>query len=279
MVKSYNPTTYNDALEILSQEEVIIVAGGTDLMVRRRSWSDLAPKFDKDVMFVSGLEELKYIDRQGNNVHIGAGMSLEDIMDHFHTPELLIEAIEVMASPAIRHTGTLVGNVVNASPAGDSLPVLYLLDAVIVLESIYGMRHVPIEEFIVGPGQTTINNDEMIKEIVLTDHHFNHVTYKKVGGRKADAISKLCFTAACQIKKHVIEDFRMAFGAVAPTVVRRRELEAQIIGQTTTWLKEHKEDLESSYMAYITPIDDQRSNATYRKKACKNLMNDFMRLH
>lgn len=207
MVESHYPQSYNEALEILSQKDITIIAGGTDLMVKRRSWSDTPPKFDNDVMFVSGLEELNYIDRHQSEVHIGANVTLEDILDHFHTPELLLEAIKVMASPAIRHSGTLAGNVVNASPAGDSLPVLYLLDAVMVLESTYGIRHVPIEEFIMGPGATSLANDEMVKEIIMTDHHFNHMVYRKVGGRKADAISKICFTGAANIKKSQIKDF------------------------------------------------------------------------
>lgn len=276
MVESYYPTSYSKALDYLSQEGVKIIAGGTDMMVKHRNWSQLPPKFEKKVMFIAGLEELIYVDRQGSNVHIGACVTLEDIMDHFHTPELLLDAIEVMASPAIRHTGTLAGNVVNASPAGDSLPVLYLLDATVVLESNDGMRHVPISEFIIGPGQTIINRDEMIKEIVIHDHSFNHARYKKVGGRQADAISKVCFTAACTVHKHVIEDFRMAFGAVGPTVVRRPELEKKIIGQTTSWLKEHRDSLIDAYAEFITPIDDQRSTADYRKKVCRNLMHEFM---
>lgn len=279
MVESYIPKTYTEALEILSREEVTIVAGGTDLMVKHRRWAQLQPDFKGSALFISGLEELNYIDRQGSYVHIGAGVTLEEIMDHFHTPELLIDAIELMASPAIRHTGTLAGNVVNASPAGDSLPVLYLLDASIVLESMYGMRHVPIEEFIVGPGQSTINSDEMIKEIVLHDHSFNHVTYRKIGGRQADAISKVCFSAACTIKKHVIEDIRLAFGAVAPTIIRRKEMEQSMVGQTTGWLKEHRDMIVDQYMEFIQPIDDQRSTAAYRKQVCRNLCQEFLHLN
>lgn len=276
MVESYCPTSYGEALTLLSQEELTIVAGGTDLMVRRRNWSSLPPKFDHPVMFVAGLEELDYIDRKGNCVHIGSGVTLEEIMDDYHTPTLLRDAIKVMASPAIRHTATLAGNVVNASPAGDSLPVLYLLDSIVVLESAYGIRHVPIEDFIMGPGRTSINNDEMIKEIIVTDHGFNHMIYKKIGGRKADAISKVCFVGACQTKKHVIEDFRMAFGAVAPVVVRCKDIEDKIKGQTVQWLLENRDNLMSDYSENIQPIDDQRSTAHYRKKICGNLMNDFM---
>jgi len=279
MVKGYYPNTYSEALEFLSQEDMTVIGGGTDLMVRHRTWSQLPADLGDHVLFINSLEELNYIDRQGSNVHIGAGVSLEEIMDHFHTPELLTRAIEVIASPAIRHTGTLAGNVVNASPAGDTLPVLYLLDSVVVLESVYGMRHVPIEDFIVGPGRTAINSDELVKEIVLHDHSFNHLIYKKIGGRQADAISKVCFTGACRVHKHIIEDFRMTFGAVAPTVVRRKELEEKIRGKTTDWLKAHREELIDAYSEFITPIDDQRSSALYRKQVCRNLIHDFMHLH
>lgn len=278
MVESFRPQSYDEALEILSREEVIIVAGGTDVMVRRRQWSQLTPAYDKSVMFLAGLEELNYIDRQGSNVHIGAGVSLEDIMDHFHTPELLIDAIELIGSPAIRHSATLIGNVVNASPAGDTLPILYLLDGVVVLESINGLRHVPIESFIVGPGKTSIKSDELVKEVVLHDHSFNHSSYRKVGGRQADAISKISFVGACHIKKHIIEDFRMAFGAVGPTVVRDKAIEASIVGKTSQWLKDNRERLIDQYMEQINPIDDQRSTADYRNKIGHNLMKDFMHI-
>lgn len=277
MVNTFYPATYSEALEVLSQNEVILMAGGTDLMVRRRSWSDIAPKFERDVMLISSLGELDYIDRQGSNVHIGATVTLENILDHFHTPELLMDALKVMASPAIRHTGTLIGNVVNASPAGDSLPVLYLLDSVVVLESADGIRHVPVEDFITGPGKTSINSDEMVKEVILTDHHFNHISYRKIGGRKADAISKICFCGAVDIKKNNIKDFRIAIGAVAPTIIRNKEIEASLIGKSVDYIKEHRVDIANMYEPFITPIDDQRSSAKYRKQTAKNLIIDFLK--
>lgn len=277
MVESYYPKTYNEALDLLGQKDLMILAGGTDLMVKKRSWSNLPPKFEKDVMFVSGLGELAYIDRQGHNVHVGSTVTLEELMDHFHTPELLLDAVAIMASPAIRHSGTLAGNVVNASPAGDSLPVLYLLDANVVLESNKGIRHVAIEDFITGPGQSVINSDEMIKEIVVMDHHFNHKKYKKIGGRKADAISKICFCGAADIRKGEVKDFRMALGAVAPTIVRSKEIEQKVIGKTVEYVKQHSETIASMYEPLITPIDDQRSTAIYRKQTTMNLIIDFLK--
>ncbi|MDF1616066.1 FAD binding domain-containing protein [Petrocella sp. FN5] len=277
MVNTYYPTSYEEALELLNTHKPTIIAGGTDLMVRKRAWSDLPTGFDQDVLFVGQLEELNYIDRQGTNIHIGAGVTLEDIMDHFHTPTLLSDAIKIMASPAIRHRATLAGNVVNASPAGDTLPVLYVLDSVVVLESLDGIRHVPIDSFIKGPGKTIINHNEMIKEIILSGHKFNHSVYRKVGGRKADAISKLSVCMIMDIKKGIIQNFRAAFGAVGPTVVRDLAIESKLIGKSLAWLDENVEEIGKYYESIIKPIDDQRSSATYRKACTINLLTDFIK--
>ncbi len=278
MVEHYRPATYDEALALLSEHSLKILGGGTDLMVKHRNWSQLTPTIEKGILLTSHLEELDYIDRQGHQVHIGSGVTLEEILDHFHTPMLLNDAIRLMASPAIRHTATLAGNIVNASPAGDSLPVLYLLDAIVVLESMNGMRHIPIGEFIVGPGKTSIQKHEMVKEVILTDHHFNHQSFRKVGGRQADAISKICFVGGALVKKHIIEDFRMSFGAVAATVVRKTEVEKMVIGKSIDWLHENNEKVMAAYAPYILPIDDQRSTAEYRKTVANNLMKDFMKL-
>jgi len=288
MVNSYRPETFHEALALKSKKQLLIIAGGTDLMVKKRSWSNLAPTFSEDVLFVGQLEELNYIHRvqgeNGSKIHIGATMTLEDLLQHEDTPEILRKALEVMASPAIRHTGTLAGNIGNASPAGDSLPVLYLLNAEIVLTSNKGERVLPIEEFILGPGKTAIESDEIIEEIKLDDVDFTTIYYKKVGGRKADAISKVCF-AGCGISVNgQITDMRVAYGAVGPTIVRVKTLEEQFVKsqKEVAISKEgiskdaiHKEILEA-YKGYIKPIDDQRSKAVYRKQIALNLLGDFL---
>lgn len=277
MVNSYYPYSYDEALELLDKNNLTIIAGGTDLMVRKRSWSNIAPKFDTDIIFISGIEELDYIDRHNDEVSIGANVCLEDIMNHYDTPELLVEAIKVMASPAIRHSGTLIGNVVNASPAGDSLPVLYLLDATVLLESTSDSRHLPISEFIIGPGKTSIKKDEMIKEVVMIDHHFNYMVYKKVGSRKADTISKICFVGAANVKNGEIKDLRIAVGAVAATIVRDKSIEVSLVGKTVDEIKESRVEIANMYAPLITPIDDQRSSAKYRKETAINLIIDFLK--
>lgn len=280
MVNGVIPKSYNEALELIQDKDFTIIAGGTDLMVKRRSWSGLLPSFIQDVLFINSIEELKNIRNEEGYIHIGANVTLEDLMHYKYTPKVFKEALTLMASPAIRHIGTIGGNIGNASPAGDTLPVLYILDAEVVIASSKGERRLPIDDFILGPGKTALTSKELIKEIVIKEQEFDYSLYKKIGGRKADAISKVSFVGVANIKNNTIEDFRMAFGAVGPTVVRKCELEQQIIGLSVDKSKEKLEWLKEQYAGYIIPIDDQRSTARYRKSCSINLLQYFMdRIH
>ena len=245
-------------------------------MIQRRSWSNMLPKFRKSTLLIFNLQEMKYMFEEDDFLHIGAGTSLEDIKDNDLTPELLVEAINIMASPAIRNMATLGGNIGNASPAGDSLPVLYVLNALIVLESIEAIREVPISDFIVGPGRKSIKSNEIIKEIRIPIKQFTQTKFEKVGGRKADAISKISFAGAVEINNNIIQDFRVSFGAVGPTVVRKKSLENEIIGQTLAEAKLDVENILKSYEPFITPINDQRSNKEYRKEVALNILESFI---
>lgn len=269
MVNSFIPKTYEKAIELLDERDMILMAGGTDLMVRKRSWAGLPPEFDKDVLFVSELDELKYIRKSGGFIHIGSMTTLKQLLHDKNTPEIFRKAIALMASPGIRHIATIGGNIGNASPAGDSLPVLYILDAKIVIEGKGTERMVPIEEFITGPGKIAMASREMIKEIIINDVRFDKVHYEKIGGRKSDAISKVSFAGGVSYRNGKIEEIRMAFGAVAPMVVRNRDLEKKSLKLTVR-------EIQNGYAEYITPIDDQRSNAVYRKKVCMNIIERFM---
>ena len=176
----------------------------------------------------------------------------------------------------MRNIATIAGNIGNASPAGDTLPILYLYDAIIVLESLQGKREIPIQKVITGVRKTTIRDDEMITEIIIPLLPFTKTTFVKVGGRKADAISKLSFTGAVLLEANKINDIRMVFGAVAPTMVRSKEIEAQLIGKTIEQAQELLDDILDLYQELIQPIDDQRSTKTYRKHVSLQLVMDFI---
>ncbi len=277
MVETYLARDYSATLKYLESGACTLIAGGTDLMVKRKREAGLLPKFDGPLVFLDGLSQLKGIERRDGLTVIGAGTPLETIGASELVPPMLREAIQNMATPAIRHVATLGGNIANASPAGDTLPVLYLYDAMVRLESLGSIREVPIREFILGPGRTARRQDELIKCVVLRDHPVTASTYCKVGGRKSDAISKLSFAATADVRAGKLMELRAAFGAVGPTVVRVEALEVELIGQDIARLKVDMDGILAGFAEYIRPIDDQRSTALYRKRCALRLLEDFIR--
>jgi len=277
VVKHCIPSNYKEALVKLNEEPYQLVAGGTDLMVQHRLWGGVPVDLMNHVLFLANLSELKSIQKQGKCLRIGAMMSLQDILNHPDTSSLLKKAIGEMASPGIRHIATLAGNIGNASPAGDGLVPLLLYDAFVVLESIDGTREVRIQDYIIGPRQTIRKQNELIREIVVPLKDFTNETFVKVGGRKADAISKVSFAGAARIEEGILKDIRFAFGAVYKTVVRSKEVEESLIGRTISELQTAIPTIKKKMDALIHPIDDQRSNKKYRRLVALNLLETFLK--
>ena len=201
---------------------------------------------------------------------------MTEILEFRDTPELLRVAIRDIASPALRNIATIAGNIGNASPAGDTLPILYVMNAKLVLKSLDSSRTVPIHEVIVGPRKTVIGENEIITEIIIPTNDFTSTVFNKVGGRKADAISKISFTGAATVVDDVVMDIRIAFGAVGPVVVRDREIENSMIEMTVGQIKDNLDEILDAYSQKITPIDNQRSNKEYRMHVALNLLMDFL---
>lgn len=275
MVVTYRPESLTEALSIRKEHHAVPLAGGTDLMVRYRSWAGTLPKFPWPVMYINHLQELMGITRTVEGIRIGAGVTLSEVEHSSDIPELLRKAVSQMAAPALRNLGTLAGNVCNASPAGDALCALYALDAEVELSSLRGKRTLSIMEFIQGPGKKDLADDELLTSIVIPDVSYNIVSYRKVGTRKANALSKLSFCALAKTKHGRIDDIKISFGAVGPTVVRSSETEKRLVGVDSTGLQTILDTILSDYDALIQPIDDQRSSARYRKQVSLNLLKQF----
>jgi CO/xanthine dehydrogenase FAD-binding subunit len=276
MVNSYLPLTLEECLEILAKHDVKIVAGGTDMLIQNRSHTSMSIGFKSDVIYISNINELKRIYEDDMFVYIGSCCSLEMIMENELVPSLLRDTILEMASPAIRHTATLAGNIGNASPAGDSLVPLYLLDALVEIRSASSVRRVALIDFIKGVRKIDLSKNELITEVIIPKLKFSDCYFKKVGPRLSDAISKLSFAGAYRLESNIIEDIRFAFGAVNVSVVRRRELEERLIGKTVTKVKEMIDEILVWYDEFIIPIDDQRSNKEYRKNISLKLLRSFI---
>lgn len=272
MVNSWNPSTLEEALRIKKENpDAVPYAGGSDWMVVRKEQARL--------LFLNHISSLKEITRNGNGICIGAGCVYADLLECGEVPELLKTAVRGIAAPGIRNVGTMGGNICNASPAGDTLPALYVLNAQVKLASLNEenelvRRVLPIEDFIHGVRRTDLRPEELLEQIVIPNESFTHIYYQKVGARRAQAISKLSFAALAKVENGVVTDFRAAFGSVGITVVRKKEQEALVLGKRCSELD--CEEILRRYGESINPIDDQRSTAVYRKKVCLNLLGDFL---
>ena len=280
MVNIYRPETIAQAVDTLSVGEHTLFAGGTDLMVHNKARLGLIPGFKKDVVFVDGITEITQIENStfGSGIRIGAAATLADIEKSALVPQILKDAIVKIAAPALRNRATLGGNICNASPAADSLPPLYLLDAKVILSSQIAQRQLPLAGFISGPGRTLLQQGEMLSYIVIPKCECEQTFYHKVGTRAANALTKLSIVGLAKVDGRLVTDFRVAFGAVGPTIVRCLDLEKKIIGQSLSAIQSDDfiQKIIELYSPLITPIDDQRSTAEYRHLASLNLLKRFL---
>jgi CO/xanthine dehydrogenase FAD-binding subunit len=255
---AFAPTTLAEALEIrAAHPEVVPVVGGTDLMVDVNA-RRLRPAALLDL---SGVAELRAWGHADGRVHVGAGVTFARIERELTDFPPLVEAARSVASPQIRNRATIGGNLATASPAGDSLPVLAVYDADVVLASAgAGERRVPLASFLVGPKRTSLAPDELIVAVEWTPVA-GPATFVKVGRRNAMVIA---IASACLQVDDDARGVRLALGSVAPTVVRaplaERFAEGLDWGDPAT-LAEFGRLAASE----ARPIDDRRGSAAYRR--------------
>ena len=276
MVKQIIPKDLSEVLELISKEKYRFCAGGTDMLVQNQNLKTLPIDFTDNIIYISDLEELRGVTEDDDFITFGACEPLEAIMENKIIPQVIKDTILQMASPAIRHTGTIGGNIGNASPAGDLLVPLYLLNAIIEVQSLKETRKMLISDFISHVRRIDLRDDEIITKITISKIDFDKHKFVKVGPRRSDAISKLSFLGAVSFHEDKVLDLRFSFGAVNITVVRRPEIEAQYIYKTKTELKNSVDELVGKYAEFIRPIDDQRSNKEYRKTVALNLLRSFI---
>ncbi len=187
----------------------------------------------------------------------------------------MCSAAEQTGSIATQNRGTLGGNIANASPAADSPPALLVYDAQLELVSARGSRWIEYKDFHTGYKRTELRSDELIRSIRLprTKSQWKQ-HYRKVGTRRAQAISKVCLAAAAQMDAGKITDVRIAFGSIAPTVVEAIATEQLLLGEpvSRSLVTAARETLARE----IAPIDDMRSTANYRRVVAQNLLAEFL---
>jgi CO/xanthine dehydrogenase FAD-binding subunit len=232
----------------------------------------------KRFLNIRNLTELRGIEVSAEHVTLGALTTYTDVRRSEVLQRefpLLCRAASETGGLAIQNRGTLGGNIVNASPAADSPPALLVYEAELELLSAAGSRRVSYREFHTGYKQIGMRAEELLGRIRLprSSVALQHY-YRKVGTRKAQAISKICFAGVGRVEAGRIEEIRVALGSVAPVPLRATKTEEVLTGQNldASVIEAAREALSKE----IVPIDDIRSTATYRLRVAANVLEDFL---
>jgi len=248
-----------------------LFGGGTDLLVKRRG-GGICPSA---LIGLERIPELRGVREKDDSIVIGATTPAA----HLVSDRIIATAFPVLSAalgtiggPAIRNMATIGGNLCTASPAGDSLPPLYVLDAELLVKSASRDRCIPIRDFIIGPGTNILQRGEILAEIRLKrrrDLNLQH--FEKVGQRKAHAIA-IASLAVCAVRRDdgTLHNVRCAWGSVGPRVIESDEVDAILSGQclTDSVLAKAAEVARRK----VSPIDDIRASADYRRTVSGNLL-------
>ena len=299
------PDTLNEALMLLVDEKgrYPLLAGGTDLLVQWKSTST----YPSGIIDIGKLEELMLIIERENTIEIGSLVTHSTMINSKIVTRCcptLAAACETIGAIQIQNRGTIGGNIVTASPAGDLPPVLMAFDAVLELTHLGGSRRVPIREFYLSYRNTALQPNEILTKIIIPKQRADERSvFYKVGTRKAQAISKVALCVRSLIippnpplekggadrnsplwkrggggdlmmQNGVIEDIAIALGSVAPTVIRAPNTEGYLKGKKLdpSIIEEARKMLSTE----VVPIDDIRSTADYRRFVAGNLLARYL---
>lgn len=268
----YLPPNLDELWQCFAENpEALVYAGGTDVLVNMRN-GIVNPQ---TLICLERIGKLKGITESPTHVRVGACSTLSHLLEHSlinkHYP-VLIKALQTLGSPLIRQMGTIGGNICNASPAGDTLPPLYVLQAEIEIKSSQSSRIISISEFISGPRQTQLREGEIVSAVILKKgQDFNVQHFEKVGLRKALACSVVSMAALLKLSDEgIVKNAYLAWGSIGPTVVTSDACEKFLIGKKLT--RETLEVAASNISQEATPIDDVRAEDAYRKTVAGNLL-------
>ncbi len=269
------PRTLEEAFAILATAPHRPIAGGTDVMVQITG--EIGPAPDR-MIDLWRLDELRGIALDGGALTLGALTTYTEIrrsaICREHVPAL-VDAAATIGAAQIQNRGTLGGNVANASPAGDTLPVLLATDAEIVVGGTRGERTIPVTEFWVAYRKTALAPDELVLRVRIPIAAGREVRFRKIGTRRAQAISKVVLALAWREVGRGWSDVRLALGSVADRPIRARKTEGELEGRRPT--AETADRAATTLAGEIEPIDDVRSTADYRRVVAARVLHRLVR--
>ncbi len=270
----FHPASLPEVLDLLGRygEGVKLIAGGTDLLVQMKQGLIRPAR----LINLLPLNELKGIATTERGLRIGALSRHADIERSTLLRggwELLGRACHKVGSPQIRHLGTLGGNLCNASPSADTAPGLLVLEGEVYLASLRGERRVSLETLFKGPGQTVLQEGELLKEVIIPPSpHQSRVSYLKLGRRKGMDLALVSVAVLLTLGPggKTFGQVRIGLGSVAPTPIRAREAEKRLVGEPV--VEEAIQEAAEVASRECVPITDLRASAEYRREMVKVLV-------
>ncbi len=270
------PGSLAAVLELMAEEpgRWIPIAGGTELMVAHAAGRLSAPK----LVSLWGIPDLRFIETRSEFVVIGAGITFADLRAHADTVTdlpLLARAAGWIGSIANQSRATLGGNLVNGSPAADSSPALLAYDAEIETISVRGRRRIRYREFHTGYKKNALEADELMYAVHVPRRFAEHRQYlRKVGTRRAMAISKVALAGTALVLDGMVSDVRLAAASLAAFPARLYRAEDAVCGRSVD--ASTIQAARAALLAEVLPIDDIRSTAEYRRSVAANLLVEFL---
>lgn len=268
-IKLFLPTTLEEALKLKNKyPETRLVAGATDMGVAVNKGKTQY----QYLMSLQNIPKLWKIQKLKNKIVIPARVTLSQLQKELSKDQAEFDGIlNIFASMQIKNSGTLVGNVVNASPIADTIPYLLVSDAVVEVRSHKNTKLIPLDEFYLGYKKLNLKPHEIVTAIHLPITKSSQISkLYKVSLRKDLDISAVTMAARFKLKNHKIEEARLAFGGVGPVVIRLKDIEEKWKGQTLD--KSLLEELSSQISNLVTPMSDVRGSKEYRLLLCRNLL-------
>lgn len=255
------PRDLDTALAHLAAAPALLVGGGTDVFPAL----GVRPPPDR-VLDLSAIAALRGIERRDGAWHIGAGTTWAEIVRADLPPvfDALKAAARQVGSVQIQNTGTVAGNLCNASPAADGVPVLIAMEAEVALASTEGRRRMPLSDFITGPRRTALRPGEIMTGLVVPDRPGAVARFAKLGSRSYLVISIVSVAVILWTEGPIVRGARIAVGAASPVPMRLPEAEAALIGRALSGLADA---VLPAHLAALSPIDDVRATAGYRRDA------------
>ncbi len=263
-----------EAVDLLNKykEDIRMIAGGTDIVIEIKN-GEINPDY---ILDISDIEEIKGIKDLGDEIELGSMVTFTQIenSDIFkENMRAIVEASSSVGSPQIRNRGTVGGNICNASPAADSVPVLLALDSTAVIESSDGVREMALEDIFADKGSTVLAPNEILTKIRFKKLDKNEfVSFSKLGLRKALAISRICTSVYMKLEDGIITDIRIANGALGKYGIREKNVEAKLKGKLLN------EDLIREAMEDMTEELEERlkgrSSLAFKGEAVKGTIEE-----